>query len=700
MPGCKLQAISFSCPLSLSAPRLPLSEFFPVSAVPTPMTAFSRLTGSRSLFLLAAAFALTTVPTQARAQDALATARRQFVEAYAAVSPGAQTPVQPGDAAISNYALYPYLQSARIQSALTAASTGGDPADNHARDFIEQHAGEPVASGLRRSWLASLGRRQQWAFYLAAYPESVSDPALNCLAMTAHIETGQTTELAPRIIKQYLNAEQLPADCERPFDWLRTEGALTSDLVEQRVRMILAAGNAKFARLIARDLPADRAAPLLKWAALLEQPRREIDALIASPAAAVEPAALLAGWNRLARVDMEHARMSYARFIRTRSLDGDAASPYALALALRLSWNRDPEALAYFARVRAADFDEVAHEWHTRANLWAGNWHGASAAIAAMPAAQADTARWRYWAGRAAAADGDTSKAHALYVSVLSSDNFYSAMAAAHLNRTLTPNPAPIAAIEPELSRIAALPAFVRARELQLAGLRNEALTEWQQGIRGLPDTAKPQVLHLGMRWQWYDVSIATATQQKVFADYSLLYPRPYDADVESAAARTGLPSALVYGVLRQESLYRPDAISSAGAVGLLQLLPETARRTARRAQLPIPRQADLIDPAANIRLGAAHLKELIEMFDGQIPLALAGYNAGPNAALRWLPERPIDTDIWIENIPFNETRTYVQRILWHSVVFSWLKDGQAQSTRHWLTEISRASPTQSQARR
>jgi soluble lytic murein transglycosylase len=309
-----------------------------------------------------------------------------------------------------------------------------------------------------------------------------------------------------------------------------------------------------------------------------------------------------------------------------------------------------------------------------------------------MPPTLAQTPRWRYWAARAAAATGSADTARGLYVSLLSADNYYSAMAAARLDQSLTPNPAPLAADEPELARIAALPAFVRARELLLAGMRTEALAEWQHGVRGLAPAVQPQVVHLGMRWQWYDVSIATATQQRIFDDYALLYPRPYDADVRTAVASSGLSTELVYGVLRQESLYRPDAISSAGAVGLLQMLPETARRTARRAQHPLPRPADLLDTAINVRLGAAHLKELVDQFGGQVPLALAGYNAGPGAALRWLPEQPMDTDVWIENIPFNETRNYVQRILWHTVVFSWLGSGQPQVTHPWLTEVSRSS--------
>jgi soluble lytic murein transglycosylase len=140
--------------------------------------------------------------------------------------------------------------------------------------------------------------------------------------------------------------------------------------------------------------------------------------------------------------------------------------------------------------------------------------------------------------------------------------------------------------------------------------------------------------------------------------------------------------------VLRQESLFRADAASAAGALGVAQLTYETARATARRSALPIPKRVDLFDPRVSITLGAARLAELLARFDGQLPIALGAYNAGEAAARRWLPDEPIDSDVWIENIPYNETRAYVRRVLWHSLVFAWLDTGRAQSTRSWVAQV------------
>jgi soluble lytic murein transglycosylase len=337
-----------------------------------------------------------------------------------------------------------------------------------------------------------------------------------------------------------------------------------------------------------------------------------------------------------------------------------------------------------------ADRDLQTMEWWARAALWSGDWKLAAETIANMPDARRDAARWRYWAARSAEHTKDSDRAQRLYESVLGDDNYYSAMAAGRLKRNLAPNPQALPAapeVEASLDRV---PAFVRARELFLSGMRQEASLEWQYGYQGLSEQQRRQSIRLLASWGWYDQAVATATAERVFNDYDLLYPRPYDAEVLKAAQTARLPPELVYGVIRQESLFRSDAVSSAGARGLMQLQIDTARRTARALKLPKPDLEDLFVPAINTSLGAGHLRLLLDRFDNQLPVALAGYNAGPTAAARWLPEESVDADVWIENIPYDETREYVQRILWHRLMFTWLADdARGEHPGFWLAPIT-----------
>lgn len=627
-------------------------------------------------------------PTWANAVDTYADARSAFKEAYARVFANVPEPAVDDSASLRNYPLYPYLEAARIQQALAGKPETLEPVDKKAAEFVAAYSQSPVVRNLQRTWLDSLAQRSQWGLFLTAYRDDLASDALRCKSFIARIELGNTVGLDADIAKQWLVPRSL-LECERPFAWLKEKGGLTPDLIERRVRLTLEAGDAAFARQLIPQLPPERAGLLLQWASLLEKPKQGLDALIASPQTTVDDAVLLAGWTRLARTDRAAAKERYEALVRARSLDRDKASRYALALALPLAWDRDAVTLDYFARVAKTDFDDPAWEWRARAALWAKDWSEVLRSIEAMTPATRQTARWRYWEARAAEQKRDSKRARPLYESLLKDDNYYSALSAARLKRTIAPTPQ-ATTVDPELlGTISVLPAFVRARELFLCGMKQEANIEWLVGFDSLNVNARLQAIRLAVDWGWYDQAVSTATTQRVFNDYLLLYPRPYDKEVDAAARFTQLQPDLVYGVVRQESLYRPDALSSAGARGLMQLLPDTARRAARLWKRPVPELADLFDPAINTSLGAAELRTLLDRFNGQTVVALAGYNAGPNAATRWLPLERVDADIWVENIPYNETRGYVQRILWHSVVFAWLRTGgEAQSTAAWLGPV------------
>jgi soluble lytic murein transglycosylase len=620
--------------------------------------------------------------------DPLAGARQLFMLAYAAAETGAPLPISAEPAALRDYPLYPYLQRARLARALQRAP--GDPsADDDVRAFLDAHAGEPVATELRGVWLSRLAARAEWHTLADRFDPSITDPALRCHAARAQIALGAPAAAATAT-ELWLTAERLPPECEPVFEWLRSTKALTDDLIELRVRALLENGEWGFARMVAQPLPAERAAPLLQWAELLERPAPSIDIALSDPARArrTEDAALLAGWTKLARNDPSAALDRFERL--AAAVGPERMAPYALGLAFGLAWDRRAaQALDLFAVVPAADLDDYALSWQARAALWTRDWPQVERTIAAMSSAQRDQPRWRYWAARAAAQRDDDERAESLYVSILPSDNYYAVNAAAHLKRRAEPHPTTLSADNGAITSLAARPAFVRARELLRCGLRGPAVTEWLNAFGALAEGERAQAVHLASRWQWHDMSVLTATRERVFFDYSLLYPQPYDREVQAAAKLTDLDAPLIYGVIRQESLFRPDAVSTAGAVGLAQLIPETARRVARAWRQPVPGAADLFDPGVNIKLGAAYLRDLVNRFDKQTVVALAGYNAGENAADRWLPPAPIDADIWIENIPYNETRDYVQRVLWHSVVFGWLDSGRGENVESWLVEIA-----------
>lgn len=628
------------------------------------------------------------------ASDPYTAVRREFMQAYAAINPTNGTIAGPANptadsAALQAYMLYPYLQAARLQRALL--TTGRDVAttDQSIKEFVLAQNGSLASRDLRRAWLLDLASRQQWAEFLTNLPDKGLDPELRCLATTAQMTVPDASPDAEALRTLWLNANRSPPVCNAPFEWARSKQIITNELIEQRARLALKAGNAALVRDLGAMLPAAQAGPLNQWANLIDKPKPAIDALIANPRLDVETAALQDGWLRLARQDQDAAIERLPRLIRARHFTDAQASPYALSLALALSWNRRDEALRYFDKVTATDMTEQAHEWRVRAALWAGNWARVQQFILALPEALRTQARWRYWLARTNEQLQGPDAARSLYQALVAGDdNYYAAMAAAKLAVPYTPHAQALAMDDAIVQTLLKLPGMQRTHELLTVQLPNDATAEWNQVFVTLQPGEHLAAAQLAHDWAWYDQAVATTAKLGLYNDYPFLYPQPYDPEVNAAAKLSGLSTDLIYGVMRQETLFRADAQSSANARGLLQLVPDTARAIARKSNLPIPSPDDLFNPVINVPLGAMYLKTLVDGVDGQLPLALASYNAGPVAARRWLPKQAMESDIWIENIPYNETRNYVQKVLWHGLVFRWLRTGEPVDTRAWLARV------------
>jgi soluble lytic murein transglycosylase len=625
------------------------------------------------------------IGSSARADEAPDALRARFAAALMQARTASTTALAPDDASFESYALYSYLEAARIVRAL---ELGASDADARAAAFLSQHGDEPVARQLRSAWLEALARKRDWVRYVEFYVPGSGDAATTCRWVHAQILRGADDALTASAVEAWLTPRSAPDECDPVFEWMRGRGLLDADLIEQRARMALEAGEPRLASWLARSLPEERAAPIRWWAAALGRPAAAVDQVIAHPQERVDGKALEAAWTRLARRAPDAAIERFERLAKARAFDPGARSRYAQALALALSWSRRPEAIEFFAEIASTDYDELTHEWYARAALWAEDWQRAARVVAAMPDALREQPRWSYWAARAAEQLDESDRARAGYESVLPTDNYYALQSAARLSRRYTPQLVTLPLAGERIDALEQIPAFVRARELFAIEEPTLANREWNFAYRELADADRLQAVGLAARWGWHFQSIATAAGLREFNDYPLLYPRPYDAEVAAAARRTRLPESLIYGVIRQESLYQPYAVSTAGALGLMQLLPTTAARTARAINERVPRGEELKLPGPNVTLGAATLRELVDQFGGQTPLGLAGYNAGPNAARRWLPGRPVDADVWIENIPYNETRSYVQRVLWHSVVFDWLREGEPQDVSDLLARI------------
>jgi soluble lytic murein transglycosylase len=576
-------------------------------------------------------------------------------------------PETPDSPALEAYAIHDYLVAARLRRDLvkkpdTALDTAVDA-------FLQAHAGQPVTRSLRRDWLASLALRRRWDWFL---PRSVdvTDPLLVCDRLEGRLVTGDTAGLAAAALARWSLPQKQPAECNDVFAWLRQQNLVTPTLAENRTRAALAADNPRLAREFSADVPVARTTALLQWADLLEAPKTALTVLATHPAIAVEPDALAAGFEKLAHTDSAGALDLLPVLLGRPGVTPAMQTRLKRAAALGAAYDRDPRASAAFDGLPPDAVDNPVEEWRVRAALWSGDYDKALRQIEHMPANLATQPRWRYWRARAVAAVVGADAAAPLFNEIADLRDYYGYLAADRLHRSYNLNARPSPDDIKTQTAIAAETGLIRAHELFDCDMADEAAIEWTAVLGGAEPAVKIQAAHLAARWGWYAEAVATLAQAGEWDDVPLRYPRPYPDAVAMASELAGVPADWILGVMRQESLYRKDAVSRADARGLMQMLPATAAAVARRWRLPSPRKDDLFDPSVAVPLGAAYLRELLNRYAG-LDVSLAAYNAGAMTVARWLPPKSMDADIWIENIPYAETRGYVQHIFEHIVAFA-----------------------------
>jgi peptidoglycan lytic transglycosylase len=272
--------------------------------------------------------------------------------------------------------------------------------------------------------------------------------------------------------------------------------------------------------------------------------------------------------------------------------------------------------------------------------------------------------------------------------------NFYGLLAAEELGLAALPDWKAARPPAEDLARVRAIPGIPRALALYRAGLDNEALREWSWALRGQDDRALLAAAELARLANVTDRAINTAERTVLIHDFAQRYPIPHREALASAAKLWNLDEALVYSIIRQESRFRPEARSSAGATGLMQLMPATARWVARQIPVQPFQPAMLLQPEVNIQMGAYYYRRVLDEL-GHPMLATAAYNAGPGRARRWRDEHALEGAIYAETIPFNETRDYVKKVFANAWFYRHRLDGKPPSLRQLLGTIAgRSSDT------
>ncbi|HET7921682.1 MAG TPA: transglycosylase SLT domain-containing protein [Gammaproteobacteria bacterium] len=610
-----------------------------------------------------------TIPGKA-APD-LAAQRAAFKQAWAAAQHGDLAKLTPYLESLSGYPLYPYLRFAYLDATLA------EQPDDVVQAFLKQQWALPVADDLRQDWLLAVARRGDWKTFLANYRDE-DTPPLRCAAASAHLagdDAADHDNWVTVALQLWLSAGPTPDTCTAAFAYLEQHQLVSVDMRLRRVTLALRARQYALAKTLLPALDDASRSWAQAWLDMAADPRRVL-AHDASPDTAPYQEMLIAGVRQVARRDPARARHLWHSLQQRHHFAHDDEDDMQRLLALQYAWHLMPDARRLLAAVERPDFEVLG--WRVRCALRAQDWPAVLRDIDALGrAGRADT--WQYWKARALAATGKDAAARDIYQSLAVGNDYYALLAADRLQQAYAfPQQASMPAPQ-VMQQLALRPAFLRARELVHAGLYDYAQQEWQTGVKDLSDPAQCQAALLASEWGWYGRTIQTFANAGCWQDATFNYPLGYRDTLLPALHKLHVDPAWVYGLIRAESLFFPGAVSGAGAMGLMQLMPSTGRDVAQRLGLTLDEDRDLLDPHTSLTLGSHYMSRLLERFHGSEPLATAAYNAGATRVTEWLPPAgdAMPADVWVDSIPYDETRAYVRRVLAQAVVFDWRLDGK-----------------------
>lgn len=561
----------------------------------------------------------------------------------------------------AGHVLSPYVEYWQLMQALPRAG------DDRIASFLAAHPGSWPAERLRAEWLKELGRREVWPAYLAEFPRLVRpDIVHQCYARRAEWAAGDLSRLK-EAVAIWFSGRDLPAACSPLFDQLIAAGYIQNEDIWRRFRLALEAGNPGVAKAVAAALPDGERPAIVQ----LDQASRDAARWLASVndfgARGTREIALYA-LNQLARQDSARAQAALEPRL-PQFTPQDQRYAWGL-LATQAARRHEPLALRWFAQAGELAVADAQREWWVRSALRAGDWAAVRRVIDSMGEARTQPV-WRYWHARALKAGGQVPAANQAFIALAREHHYYGQLALEELGPVMQAPTTNVKAGGSDIDWVARQPGIARAVALYELGLRSEATQEWNWSIRDFTDVQLLAAAEIARRMDWYDRAINTAERTRDLHDFELRFIAPYRDLAQQAARENQLDEAWVFGLMRQESRFINVARSNVGASGLMQIMPSTARWIAKRLGIKRFHPRDMQDPAKNIRFGSYYLRHVQDSLDGSPVLATAAYNAGPGRAQRWRDSQPMEGAVYIESIPFAETREYVKKVMSNAMYYA-----------------------------
>lgn len=523
----------------------------------------------------------------------------------------------------------------------------------------------PLARKLREKWLYQLAWNKDWATFSQHYQTS-TDTGLQCYEQYARYQQGnqQTAIAAAETI--WLTGGSLPKPCDGLFNLLLANHAIRDELITQRIVLALEDRNMHLASYLLKQFNPPRQDDAKLLASIYQNPKQ---------IALLTPGKLhgefyLYGLKLLAAKNLNQVLQFWLLPKTGQLLDIKQKQAFLAFIAQYKAMRSQPDTNTWFAKVMPAYYNDKLLEWQIRYGLKYKQWHQVEKLIYHLQ--DKDNPCWQYWLARAKEAQGQQAPAHEIYNKLAKTRHYYGFLASHRIKATFSfENENPVTNRD---NLIPYQPVTEQIKSLYLAKQTVAASRLLTDFLSELPKEDKSALIYwIANELQWHGKSVYLTSNNELNNQLAIRFPLAYHPLIQANADYYQIPKALIYAIIRQESGFRDDVVSPAGAHGLMQLMPSTASLISKQAHIAYTNDKQLFLSQKNITIGTAYLQQLAQRFRQHPILMSAAYNAGPKQVVYWMKTHPAaEMDIWIETLPWPETRNYLKNIIAFYVIYQY----------------------------
>jgi soluble lytic murein transglycosylase len=577
------------------------------------------------------------------------------------------------------YPLQPYLDQQRLIHGLKLSSAG------EISEFLNKYEGSPLDWPLRKKWLFYLVKRNKKVLFQNFF-KPTANVELTCHYYQYQLSAGVAeSRIIPKLTKLWVVGKSQPRACDPLFSLWQKAGYRTSDIVWQRLGLAADGGKHTLIPFLTSLLPENEQYLGKLWHKVRRDP-----AIITKTSRFVnhnEKEASIAayGLKRLIWRDPNRALSTYNKLSKTLPFTDEQIQQIVLKFAVALASKNHAQAEVWLSQIDESLLTKNIIQWRIADLLRKQNWPEIHETLLSMPESLQSENQWQYWYGRSLLATGSDVRGKAVLAVLAEQRHYYGFLAASLLKTPVNLQDKPLEITEQEKVKLLSNPAAKRSFELFHIKRFLQARREWNFWLTQLTDREKLVASKIANEEQWFDRAIFTLSNVGYLDDVDLRFPLAFDQEITKLSGINKINPAWAFAIARRESSFMADANSHVGARGLMQVMPATAKQLHKKTVS----KKQLLTAEFNIGLGTKYLKRLLDRYDGNQVLATAAYNAGPYRIRSWLKNAPVlPADIWIETIPYKETREYVKSVLAYQQIYQ-LKVGQKGALFTQLSTMS-----------